>query len=94
MDPASVRATLTKVLETIQRDSGFSAVSITGSTCPAGDLEGFDSKIWPLAISQVATALGVSIPPQRNIFLASDGKRRLSVDEIVSGLCGLASSAA
>ncbi len=94
MDPTFVRAKLIEVLAAIQRDSGYSPVEINGSTCPLDDLEGFDSKIWPVAIAQLAKEAGIAIPDRKNIFVSPDGRRRLTIDQIVIGVCALASHAA
>jgi hypothetical protein len=87
MDTVVVKTKLIDVLTMIQRDSGFSAVPITGATCPLDDLEGFDTKIVPTAIDFLAAALGIDIPLGRNIFVSFDGSRRLTIDQVVAGLC-------
>jgi hypothetical protein len=89
VDPAYVKSQLIEVLETIQRDSGFAPIPITGSTCPLDDLEGFDSKIAPVATVQLSEAISVMIPPQMNIFVSSDGLQHLTVDQIVAEVCSL-----
>ena len=94
MDAAFVRAKLIEVIETIQQDSGYDHVPIMGSTVPANDLSGFDSKIWPTAIGQLSKAAGVTIPYSKNIFVSSDGRQRLSIDQIVVEVCKLATKAA
>ena len=87
MKPEDVKPTLIQVIQNIQHDSGYGGVPINGSTCPPNDLEGFDSKIWPVATGILATELGVDIPVDKNIFIARDGKRRLTVDEVVAVVC-------
>jgi hypothetical protein len=94
MDAAFVKAKLIEVIETIQRDSGYNHVPITGLTIPASDLPGFDSKIWPTAIGQLSKAIGITIPSNKNIFVAFNGRQRLSIDQIVGGVCKLAERAA
>lgn len=94
MDPDAVRSSLVEVLEGIQADSDYAPTPINGSTCPLSDLGGFDSKTWPVAVTQLSQATGIAIPPRKNIFVAADGKRRLTVDEIVDGVCRLAAAPA
>ena len=81
MDQNRIRTELISVLESIQCDSGYARVTITGSTCPLRDLEGFDSKIWPYAIGMLAKLLKVKIEDDKNIYLSPDGRRKLSIDE-------------
>ncbi len=89
MDPIVVKAKLIKVLETIQCDSGFAPAPIIGTTYPLKDLEGFDTSISPTAMDFLAQALGVDIPLDMNIFVSFDGRRALSIDEIVAGVGAL-----
>lgn len=81
MDPGNVEAKLVEVLKSIQSDSGYEDVPIDGSTVPFADLEGFDSKVGPVCIGLLQKATGIKIPDGKNIFVAKDGKRRLSVRE-------------
>jgi hypothetical protein len=81
METGALEAKLIVVLANIQQESGYSAAAITTATCPIDDLEGFDSKIWPVAIGVLAAELGVSIPNNQNIFISQDGQRRLTVAE-------------
>jgi len=89
MDQAYVKDKLIEVLEAIQCDSGYVLVAMVGSTCPLTDLEGFDSKIWPVAISQLAKSIGVSIPNRKNIFVSTNGRQRLTIDQIAVEVCKL-----
>ena len=94
MNSDHVRTKLIEVIEGIQTASGVPPVALTGSTCPLKDLQGFDSKIWPVAVSLLAQATGLTIPNEKNIFLSADGKERLTIDQIAAEVCKLASSAA
>lgn len=87
MRPENVRSELIEVIQEIQRDSGFQESSITGTTCPATDVEGFDSPIWLDAIGMLAERLGVKIPNGSNIFLAEGDKRPHTIDEAVAVVC-------
>jgi len=87
MDLGVVKSTLIEVIQEIQRDSGFQEVSLTGTTCPANDIEGFDSPIWLDATGMLAECLGGTIPDGINIFLSEDGKQNLTIDEIAAVVC-------
>lgn len=90
MDQAKVEMQLIKILEQIQAASKQPGPTITASTQPINDLPGFDSKIWPAAISMLAAALGISLPVDENIFVSRDGKRRLTVREAAARVIDLA----
>jgi hypothetical protein len=94
MDTGSVRDALIGILSTIQSDSGYTPVPITGDTCPLNDLEGFDSKIWPVAITLLQSSIGITIPDNQNIFISANGRQRLTVDGIVGEVCKLVAIAA
>ena len=81
MDCDTIKDALINVLVEIQSDSGYPPVEITGATCPAENLEGFDSLIWPISIRLLVKVIGVEIPRKKNIYV-SNGKK-LVVDEIV-----------
>ncbi|MBE9095047.1 hypothetical protein [Tychonema sp. LEGE 07203] len=87
MNPKDVEVKLVEVLQEIQSDSGYDGSGIMRTTCPVNDLEGFDSKIWPVAIGMLASALNVNIPNNKNIFLSKDGKRRLTISESAAIVC-------
>lgn len=93
MDQQAVRAHVIEVLGSIQEDSGQAPGSITGSTCPAKDLRGFDSKIWPVATTMLAQATGFAIPNRTNLFVSANGNQYRTVDQIAAEICRLASSA-
>lgn len=89
MNPKDVEAKLIEVLEEIQSDSGYDGNQIRGTTCPLSNLEGFDSKIWPVAIGMLASTLNTNIPNDKNIFLSKDGKRRLTISESAAMVCAI-----
>lgn len=90
MDPGNIEAKLVEVLKGIQSDSGYEDVPINGSTVPFTDLQGFDSKVGPFCIGLLQRATGIKIPEGKNVFLAKDGKRRLSVREAAAEVAKLA----
>ncbi len=67
---------------------------IDPSTRPLEDLPGFDSKVAPVATSDLARELGISIPNDENIFVEPSGRRLLTVSEIVVRVLGIAKAAA
>jgi len=90
VDEALIRDQLVDVLQTIQRESGYGEIPISCDTCPLDDLEKFDTKIAPVAITLLAKATGIPIPNRKNIFVSKDGRQRLTIDQIVHGVCKLA----
>lgn len=88
MNEKDVQVKFIYVLQSIQSDSGYDISQIQGNTCPLNDLEGFDSMLWPAAISMLSSTIGVDIPNNcRNIFLSEDGKRPLTIDESAAMVC-------
>ncbi len=94
MDFDYVKATLIAKIKEIQADSGYPDADVDGGTCPL-DLDGFDSKIWPVATGIIAETLHIDIPTDKNIFISNDGKRRrLTISEIATVICKLPVGAA
>lgn len=89
MDAATVKEKLTKVLDHIQRTTKGVAPKITGATRPLEDLEGFDSKVWPVAISMLSAELGVQLPNDQNIFGARRWRQAFTIDESIALVCRL-----
>jgi len=87
MSPESVKVELIAVIQEIQRDSGFQERPIMGATCPATDVEGFESPIWLDAIGMLADRLDVKIPDGNNIFLSENGMQRRTIDEAAAVVC-------
>lgn len=88
-----VRKKLVSVLQTIQTNSGLACPPITGALKPIEELEGFDSKIWPVAIGMLAAGLKIEIADDVNIFASGDGQTPLSIDETAAVVCKLAEEA-
>ena len=81
MDPAALKGELIAVLGQIQTDSGLECPPLTGATKPVENLPEFDSKVWPVAITILATEIGVTIPNDVNIFVDERTKLPCSIDD-------------
>jgi len=89
MDGEIIKAKLIEVLGKIQVDGGFQdGGNIRGDTVPLDGLEGFDSKLAPVATRRIARELNVEIPTERNIFREGGRAkgRKLSIAEVAAGL--------
>jgi hypothetical protein len=91
MTSEDVKTKLIEVLEQIQSDCEDRGQQITGTTCSIDDLGWFDSYLWPVAISMLASVLNSNIPNDKNIFLSEDGTRRLTIDESADVVCEIIS---
>jgi hypothetical protein len=89
MDPATLKEKLIAVLGQIQADSGLECPSLTGATKPVEKLPKFDSKVWPVATTILATEIGATIPNDVNIFVDEATKLPRSIDEIAAFICDL-----
>lgn len=89
MDPVDLKAKLIAVLGQIQADSDLECPPVTGATKPVENLPKFDSKVWPVATTILATEIGATIPNDVNIFIDETTKLPRSVDETVSFVCDL-----
>ena len=90
MDRATVERALISVLEEIQRDRGDHDSVVVPSTRPLEDLPGFDSKVAPSATSDIAKALGISIPNRTRLFVDPAGRGNLTVAEVASRVAWIA----
>jgi hypothetical protein len=84
-----IKAKLIDVMVKIQAASGYTAIAvIDNDLVPLDALEGFDSKVAPIAIRRLARELGIEIPKNQNIFREGGRSkgRKLSVAEIAAGL--------
>jgi hypothetical protein len=81
MEPSTLKEKLIAVLGQIQVDSGLECPPLTGATKPVGDIPKFDSKVWPVATTILATEIGASIPNDVNIFVDETTKLPRSIDE-------------
>lgn len=89
MDPAKLREKLVAVLVQIQAESGLECPALTGVTRPVVDIPKFDSKVWPVATTILATEIDEPIPNDVNIFIDEASKEPRSIDETVAFLCEL-----
>ena len=89
MDSAALKEKLIAVLSQIQADSGLECPALVGSTKPVENLPNFDSKVWPVATTILATEIGASIPNDVNIFIDETTKLPLSIDETAAFVCEL-----
>jgi hypothetical protein len=89
MDPATLKEKLIAVLSRIQADSRLECPALTGATKPVENLPKFDSKVWPVATTILATAISATIPNDVNIFIDETTKLPRSIDETVAFVCDL-----
>lgn len=89
MDPTTLKNKLIAVLSQIQTDSGLECPKLTGSIKPVSHIPKFDSKVWPVATTILATKIGATIPNNVNIFIDESSKRPRSIDEVAAFVCAL-----
>ena len=89
MDPFVLKQKLIAILSQIQADSGLECPALTGATKPIGTIPKFDSKVWPVAITNLAVEISAPIPNDVNIFFDEMTKQPRSIDETVVFVCGL-----
>jgi hypothetical protein len=89
MDPVIVKETLIKVLSQIQADSGPECPALTGATKPIENIPKFDSKVWPVATTILATEIKAEIPNDVNIFVDEATKLPRTIDETAAFVCDL-----
>lgn len=88
MDKAKVVNVITEVLTELQSISGRKLVPISGTTCPIGDLDGFDSLNGVEATVELSDRLGIDLPSV-NGFVNEQGTKALTVSEIADRICKL-----
>ena len=81
MNPDTLKRKLIAVLGQIQSDSGLECPTLTGTTKPIENLPKFDSKVWPVATTILATEIDATIPNDVNIFVNETTKLPRSIDE-------------
>jgi hypothetical protein len=87
MDPATLKEKLIAVLSQIQADSGLECPPLDGATKPTENLPQFDSKVWPVATTILATEIGEVIPNDMNIFFDYVTKLPRTIDETAAFIC-------
>ncbi len=90
MDASAVKQKLIEVLNQIQTDSELPCPDLNGRTRPIESIPRFDSKVWPVATTILATEIEISIPNDVNIFVDEVTKQPRSIDEIAKVICKLA----
>lgn len=97
MQVADIKAKLIAVIAKIQEAGGYNdGGNIGDGTVPLEGLQGFDSKLAPIAIRRLAREIEVEIPKNHNIFLEGGRAkgRKLSVAEIASQVAMIANTRA
>jgi hypothetical protein len=89
VDPVTLKEKLIAVLRHIQADSGLKCPALTGDLKPVESLPQFDSKVWPVAMTILATEIGATIPNDVNIFVDETTKLPRSIDEAAVFVCDL-----
>ena len=89
MDSNLLREKLVSVLVQIQTQSGLECPPLTGEIRPVEDIPQFDSKVWPVAISDLAEEIGVHIDKDVNVFSDKKTESNRTIDEIVAFVCQL-----
>ena len=87
MTPEDAKKALISVLQTIQTRSGLDCPVLDGTTVPPKVLPKFDSTVWPVAATQVARKLGVTIPHDVHIFGGEKEAPLLTIDQIADLIC-------
>jgi acyl carrier protein len=87
MTPTKAKARIVKTIAQIQENSGREVPEkITGRMKPIGDLVGFDSLNGLELSVLLSTEFGTD--PQENLCISEDGRRALTVNEMVARGCG------
>ncbi len=89
MDMEVIKQTLIAVLGQVQVDSGLECPQLTGATRPVEHIPQFDSKVWPVATTILATEISAPIPNDVNIFIDDVTKAPRSIDEVTTFVCEL-----
>ena len=89
MDPMTPKNKLVAVLGQIQAESGLECPPLTGTIKPVENLPEFDSKVWPVATTILATEIDAAIPNDVNIFVDETTKLPRSIDETAIFVCDL-----
>ena len=89
MNPTALKGKLIGVLGQILADSGLECPPLTGATKPIENLPMFDSQVWPIATTILATEIGATIPNDVNIFVDETTKLPRCIDETAVFVCDL-----
>ena len=83
-----VQKAIIEVLREIQTISGREVVPMNSSTCPIGDLPGFDSLNGIEATLQISEKLGYDFSLD-NLLVDDGGRRALRISEVAERACQL-----
>ena len=86
MDKQEVNTRVVQAVCVVQEMSGRSAGNIGSGTRPIRDLDGFDSLSGVEATVVLSELLGHELPDDFNPFVSEDGRRALSIDEIIDSV--------
>ena len=89
MNPTALKEKLITILSQIQADSGLHCPTLSGARKPIEHLPKFDSLVWPVATTILATETGATIPNDVNIFVNDTTKLPRSIDETTVFVCEL-----
>jgi hypothetical protein len=89
MDPVTLKETLITIIAQIQADSGLEWPPLIGALKPVESIPKFDSKVWAVATTILATEIGKAIPNDVNIFVDETTKLPRSIDEAAIFVCEL-----
>ncbi len=87
MNRITLKKKLITILGQIQEDSDLECPPLTGATKPIDDLPEFDSMVWPVATTILATEINAEIPNDVNIFVNEETGSSNSIDEIATFVC-------
>jgi hypothetical protein len=82
VSPAEIKKALSEIITEIQTNSGLECPLLEGSVVPANDIPHFDSKVWLVATTMLASKIGIEIPHDENIFVGKETNEQLNLDEI------------
>lgn len=88
MTLAQVQKIIIDVLSEIQTISGRELIPMNGSTCPIGELPGFDSLNGIETTLQISEKLGYDFPVD-NLLVDDAGHRALTIREVAERACQL-----
>ena len=86
MNKAKVIEVIANVLTELQSISGRESVPISGTTCPIGDLDGFDSLNGVEATVELSDRLDLDLPGV-NGFVNEQGNKALTLSQVADNIC-------
>ena len=84
MEISTLQERIVALIAQVQADSGLECPPLTEDTKPVEVVPKFDSKVWPVATTILASELGVLIPNDVNIFIDATTKRPRSIAQIAA----------